>query len=242
MGVTQTKKTVCIIAAGGTGSRLKSTEDKPYVRINGVPLIVRTVGIFNHLQSIDAVILSVHPEKIKKCKILMKKYGMHKVSAIVAGGATRQDSVYNGLCSAPPDTELVVIHDCARPFTVPSLVTKAVKSARKYGGAVVGVRAYDTLKRVDSRDIVEKTINRTIICHAQTPQVFSYPTLCEMYKKAKTQKLCATDDSFLYENYGGTVKMVLHDSCNMKITTAGDLKLAKLMFLDKNSGCKRRQS
>jgi len=226
-------KVVCIIAAGGSGTRLKSKVDKPYIVLGGKPLIIHTLGIFEKVKEVDAVILAVHPEKIALCGKLTRKYKIRKVSQIIAGGKTRQESVGNGLAAVPEGTAVVVIQDCARPFTDPKTVAESVRVARANGGALVGVPASDTIKRVGKDGFVEETLNRSMIWYAQTPQTFRFEEIKRCYELARKQKIQATDDTYLFELFGGQVKLVEAGSCNMKITTPGDLKIAEVMLREK---------
>jgi 2-C-methyl-D-erythritol 4-phosphate cytidylyltransferase len=221
------EKVVCIIAAGGSGTRLKSRTAKPYIVLNGKPLIIHTLGIFERTRSVDEVILAVHPAKIGLCGKLVRKYGIGKVSRIIAGGKTRQESVYNALAAAPGETAIVVIQDCARPFTGPETVEASVRAARKYGGALVGVPASDTIKRVGADGTVEGTLNRKMIWYAQTPQTFRFAEIKKCYETARKKNVEATDDAYLFELFGGRVKMVCAGSCNMKITNPEDVEIAK---------------
>ncbi|HRZ86990.1 MAG TPA: 2-C-methyl-D-erythritol 4-phosphate cytidylyltransferase, partial [bacterium] len=132
-------KVICIVAAGGSGQRLKSRVAKPYVKIAGVPLIVRTLRVFDAIKAIDGIVVAVEPARIASCRKLLRAHGIAKLIDVVAGGETRQGSVYNGLQAAPEDTEIVLIQDCARPFTDKASVIASIRAAREFGGAVVGV-------------------------------------------------------------------------------------------------------
>lgn len=226
-------KVVCIIAAGGSGMRLKSKIDKPYIVLGGKPLIMHTIGIFERVKEVDEVILAVHPKKIALCAQLIRKNKIRKVSQIIAGGKTRQESVQNGLAAVPEGTAVVIIQDCARPFTDPRIVAESIRVARKYGGALVGVPASDTIKRVGKDGFVEGTLNRNMIWYAQTPQTFRFAQIKRCYELARAQKIQATDDAYLFELFGGRVKMVEAGSCNMKITTPGDVEVAKYLLAKK---------
>lgn len=223
-------KVVCIIAAGGSGTRLKSKIDKPYIVLGGKPLIIHTLGICERVEAVDEVIIAVHPKKIDLCAQLIKKYKIRKVSQIIAGGKTRQESVYNGLAAVPEGTSVVIIQDCARPFTDPQVVAESVRVARKYGGSLVGVPASDTIKRVGKDRFVEGTLNRAMIWYAQTPQTFRFAEIKRCYEQAKKKGIVATDDAYLFELFGGRVKMVEAGSCNMKITTPADIEVATYLL------------
>ncbi|MFC2149489.1 2-C-methyl-D-erythritol 4-phosphate cytidylyltransferase [Candidatus Auribacterota bacterium] len=226
--------TVAIVAAAGSGKRLKSRTDKPFVKINGIPLVIHTLRIFDRTRSVDQVILAVDPKHVSKFGAMLKEYGIKKVVRIVAGGKTRQASVYNALKSAE-DSAIVIVHDCARPFTGVSLVEKTIRTAKRCGGAIAAERARDTIKRVGAGGIIDDTLNRKIIWCAQTPQVFRFADLVAAYERAGVKNIKATDDSFLIEIFGGKVKVVESGSCNMKITTKDDLLYAENILRQKTT-------
>ncbi len=213
-------KTIAIIVAGGKGKRMG--RPKQFLKIAGKPMLWLTLLAFQACKEVDGIIVVVSNEDIPK----VKRFKFNKILAIVAGGKERQDSVYNGLKALPNDTEIVAIHDGARPFIAPNTVTKAVEAAKRWGAVVVGVPMKDTIKVVGSRElIVGSTLKREELWSAQTPQIFRKEVLLKAYKKGYN-KYSVTDDATLVERLGIPVRMVMGDYSNLKITTPEDLLVA----------------
>ena len=226
-------KIQAIIPAAGTGTRLKAKEDKPLVILNGQPLALYSLLAVEKCQAIDSVIVVVNERHLKIFKGLIKKFNLKKVKKVVAGGTRRCDSVKNGLAVLDPDTDVVVIHDGARPLVSPGLIEKAVSLMKKESAVVVAVPVTPTIKRVDPKNLyVQETLLRDTLWEVQTPQVFRKDILL----KAHEQMLCCdpTDDAVLVEKMGVRVKVIRGDYRNIKITIQADLAVAKTFLLKKS--------
>ncbi len=150
-----------------------------------------------------------------------------EVTAVVAGGATRQESVRRGLAVIPDDAALVVCHDAARPFASPTLYDGVVRAVSgEVPGAVPGIRIPDTVKRVASGRVAE-TLSRDELILVQTPQAFDGSALRETHERAATEGWEATDDAMLLERAGLRVAVVPGEELNFKITTEADLRRAE---------------
>ena len=206
-----------IITAAGYGKRMG--KPKQFLPILGRPLLEWTVSVFKKIKEINQIILVVNKEDIKSAENL----GVE----VVEGGKERQDSVKNGLDRVAEDTDLVLIHDGARPLITREIILKAIKECEKHGAVIVGVPVKDTIKKVQAEDIILETIDRTSLWAAQTPQVFKYAIIKRAYDNIKG---IATDDSKLVEDLGYKVKMILGSYENLKITTPEDLILAEAML------------
>jgi len=214
-------KVSVIITAGGRGKRMG--KPKQFLEILKKPMLEWTLKAFESLDIISEIILVVSKENFKKAK----KYG-HKTTI---GGKERTDSVRNGLKLVAKDSDIVVIHDGARPLVTKEIIELAIKTAKRHGACVVGVPVKDTIKKVKEGKSnlveIEETIDRSKIWQAQTPQVFLKSLIEKGYKKAKGPK---TDDSNLVENLGVKVKMIMGSYENIKVTTPEDLAVAESIF------------
>jgi len=215
-------KTIAIIVAGGQGKRMG--KPKQFLRIAGRPMLAWTLRAFQESRVVDGIILVVAKDQLAKARRLK----FSKVLKVVAGGKERQDSVRHGLKELPASTEMVVIHDGARPAVSKELIEKSVKAARRFGAAVAGVPVKDTLKLVNSgRWTVDRTLDRGRVWQAQTPQTFKASLIRKAYAKVRGK---FTDDAMLVERMGIPVKMVRGSYENFKVTTPEDLKLMEAVL------------
>lgn len=201
-----------ILLAAGQGKRLGFK--KQFVKLGGKPLYMhsleKVLGIF------DEVILVLPKEDLGRVEL---PTGVKKV----AGGEERQDSVLEGLLEAKGD--IVIIHDCARPFATTEMFRK-VAQLEGVEGKITAIPVRDTIKQV-SEGMVIKTLDRSALWHAQTPQGFIKKVLLECHFRARNEGVVATDDSALLERYGYKVGVVMGSPLNIKITYPEDLDLAK---------------
>jgi 2-C-methyl-D-erythritol 4-phosphate cytidylyltransferase len=208
-------KTVAIIVAGGRGKRMG--RPKQFIKIAGKPMLEWTVGAFQRSKVIDGIILVVAKEQMP----LTNKLKFSKILKIVAGGKERQDSVRSGLEALPGTAEIVAIHDGARPMVTPGLIEDSIKAAKKYGAAIVGVPVKDTVKVASRKElVVNRTVDRSGLWAAQTPQTFKVSVIKKAYANLKE---IVTDDAMAVEKAGFPVKMVRGSYKNIKITTPEDL-------------------
>src|SRR3990170_9054505 len=174
-----------IIVAAGSGKRMKSKIPKPFISINGKPIIIHTLEKFRNIPCIKEIILVLQKNDINW---VIKKYGnvlaKLNVTKIVAGGKRRQDSVYNGLISSNINSDLIIIHDVVRPFVTKEIILSAINTAKKYGAAVPAIPAKDTIKLIGQNNIVKNTFNRQSLYQVQTPQVFKRAILLKAYRKS----------------------------------------------------------
>jgi len=225
-------KTVAIITAAGQGKRMG--RPKQFIKIAGRPMLWWTLSVFQKTKAIDEIILVINAEE----KNQTKGFKFSKIKKVVAGGGERQDSVNNGLKALPENTEIVVIHDGARPLVTAGMIEAAIHQAKKHGAAVVGVPVKDTIKLVNPKPgTVIRTLSRDRVWAAQTPQVFKRGLIMRAYQKYGKQKV--TDDAMLVEKMGKPVKMLMGSYLNLKITTPDDLLLAEAL-LGKKTDKRRR--
>lgn len=223
-----------IVPAAGSGSRLGSKTPKPYVLIAGVPLIIRTLQALEFkVQKRYETVVAVEANAIGKTQKMIQRFGM-KRCRVIAGGSTRAESVKLSFESLSGQTKLVVIHDGARPFLRNEPVAESIAEAQKMGAAILAKQADATVKQVKSSgNLVDKTLDRSRIYMAQTPQIFTTEILHKSYRKMQTRYKNFTDEAGLVEVAGFSVKVVSGSSMNFKITTPEDLKMAKLLIKHK---------
>jgi 2-C-methyl-D-erythritol 4-phosphate cytidylyltransferase len=221
-------KTLSIIPAGGAGRRMGGGVPKQYLPLAGIPVLARTLRVFQDSSCIDEIILAVPEADIPEVRYaIVEKYGLSKVGLILAGGRERQDSVRNALLQVRTDQGIIVVHDGVRPFVTALLIEQVVATARQYGAVSVGVPVKDTVKEVNADGWVEKTLNRKRLWLTQTPQAFHREILLAAYKKAEEDGIAATDDASLVERMGIPVRMIPGDDANIKLTTAEDMILGE---------------
>lgn len=218
-----------IVPAAGRGTRLGLRSKKPFVLIKGKPIIAHTLERLNRSPVIDAIVVAAEKECLGRLRSIIKVFSLDKVSAIVAGGSTRFESVRNCLAEIGPEYDTVIIHDGARPFVADSIISEAVRAARKHGACAVCVLENDTVKLAPSGSVVLRTLDRKEIYRAQTPQAFRREILMDAYKRGQTSAH-PTDDSELVEKAGYRVRIIAGSYANIKITTREDLELAKVLL------------
>jgi 2-C-methyl-D-erythritol 4-phosphate cytidylyltransferase/2-C-methyl-D-erythritol 2,4-cyclodiphosphate synthase len=211
-----------IIAAGGRGSRFGSTQPKQLLALGGVPILKRTVDAFLLGYPFDEVIVALPEELAANPPSYLDDV------MVVAGGARRQDSVANAFREVAPSSQVIVIHDAARPLVTASLIERTVDAAFKHGAAIAALQARDTVKRGDAARVIRGTLPREEIFLAQTPQAFRVGVLRDALAIASTA-MNATDEAMLAEAAGHHVHLVEGDPRNLKITTPEDMMLAEAM-------------
>lgn len=214
-----------VIAAGGSGTRMDGNVPKQFVRIGGIPIIVRTLLKFETCSDIDEIIVVVRDCDIETVKILLDEYKITKLTRIVKGGATRQASVLNGINAA--SGRFVFIHDAARPFVTPEQISEVVNETHRFGAAALGVPIKDTLKTVKKDGMISETVDRENKYSIQTPQGFEIEMIRAAHREAERKGVSVTDDCALAELSGASVKVVEGSSLNIKLTTPEDIILAE---------------
>lgn len=214
-----------VIVSAGNSTRMGGI-NKQFLELDGAPVIVNTITMFQRSRLVDEIIIVTRESDIDEIANLVKKYDFYKVTNIVAGGETRQLSVYNGVVSTSENTDIVAIHDGARPLVSLNVIEGTIKAASEYGAAATGVKVKDTVKVVDDNDNIIDTPDRTYMRFIQTPQVFDKKLYLDAVKTVENS-INFTDDCKLLEAYGKTVKFVDGDYDNIKITTPEDIELAE---------------
>jgi 2-C-methyl-D-erythritol 4-phosphate cytidylyltransferase len=220
-----------VIAAAGRGSRMESSTNKQYMLLNSRPVIAYSLDFFEKLDVVDEIVIVTGENELDYCeREIIKPFKFKKVSAVIAGGKERQDSVWAGLQKLGADTEFVAVHDGARPLLTSAVLYRLLEEAEGWGAAIPGIASKDTLKAVDRDDFVRQTLDRTTIYSIQTPQVFKYEELMAAYRQSYEEDFRGTDDASLFEHFIGRVKVVEGDYNNIKITTPGDMLIAEALL------------
>ena len=211
-----------VIVAAGSASRMGGI-DKVMALLGGEPMIVRTVRAFQNCDAIASIVIVTREDLIRPISGLCRD--MSKVTAVVCGGSSRQESVHLG----PKGTKLAAVHDGARPLVSWQVIDRVVRAANTYGGAAPAIAVKDTIKVVKG-GLVESTPDRASLQAVQTPQVFDFDLLRGALKKAEEDKAQVTDDCSAVERLGMKIKIVEGDERNLKVTTPMDLKIAELLL------------
>jgi 2-C-methyl-D-erythritol 4-phosphate cytidylyltransferase len=224
-------KTAAIIPAAGSSKRMQNNISKQYLLLDGIPVLARTLGVFQRSPEIDEIFLIVPKRDVEFVRNgIVDRYGMSKVSKILAGGKERQDSVRNGINALGNDHDIVVIHDGVRPFISQELVHTAILEASRAQAVTVGVPVKDTVKSIDRHGIVAETLNRKHLWLTQTPQAFERDIIRKAYEAAYRDNYYGTDDASLVERIGVKVMMIRGSYDNIKITTQDDIMLAEILI------------
>jgi len=202
--------------------------------LNGVPILVHTLRVFQKSSVISDIVLVVPQDDLSFIREqIVEKYGLTKVTAVVVGGRERQDSVRNGLAAISSACDIVVVHDAVRPLVTEEMIAHVVAAAVGDGAASLGVKAKDTIKEAGDGNLVERTLPRQNLWQTQTPQAFQYDLLCRAYEGAARDNYYGTDDASLLERIGAKVRMVAGSYENIKITTPEDVMLAEAFLKEK---------
>ena len=230
-------KIAAIIPAAGSGSRMGLPSPKQFFELEGTPILIHTLRVFQQIESIGFVIVVVPLESCAWAEEQVQKNQLSKVFKVVAGGKHRQDSVLAGLEVLPQEVELVLVHDGVRPFVPLSVIENCLKEAEKGGAAMAAVPVKDTLKSVSIDRVIEQTIDRSGIWQAQTPQAAKVSVLKKAFAAAAKHKdFIATDEAALLERINFPVKVVEGSEKNIKITRPEDLVLAKAILVESREG------
>ena len=219
-----------ILVAAGKGTRMGTGVDKLFLKVAGRPVVAHTWQRFEDAKCIGEIILVVRKGRQRKFKELAAKFRFKKPFSIVTGGAERQDSVWNGLEALSPVSEVVAIHDAARPCVSGDLIAATIEAARKTGAAVAAQPVTDTIKESPDGKLIRRTLDRSKLWAVQTPQSFRVAVIRDAITTARSRKLNLTDDTAACELIGQPVRLVHGSRPNPKVTTPGDLPLIEMLL------------
>lgn len=214
-----------VVVAAGRGTRMGLDSPKVLLPIAGRPVLRWALEAFERCPQIDHVALVAAGEEVIAMRQRVKAWGMGKVKAVVPGGQTRTHSVMAGLAALPQDTDVVAIHDGARPCITPEDIARTLEAAKMWGGAAAGFPCRDTLQEVDEHGQVCSTPDRNAHWAVQTPQCFAYGPLCQAYEQALQSGESFTDDVAVARRAGIPVELVDCGPGNLKLTSPEDVAL-----------------
>jgi 2-C-methyl-D-erythritol 4-phosphate cytidylyltransferase len=232
-------KASAIIVAAGSGVRLGSGVPKAFVKIGGRTMLAYSLDaigqVASQLHSIDEVVIAVPEGFEDAARAETAAAGLGVPVKITPGGIERQDSVRIALGLTSAESELVIVHDAARPIAPPALFEACIGRAARVGAAIAAIPVADTLKRVNDGAIAA-TVARTGLWQAQTPQAFRRDLIVAAHQRAVDEGIVATDDADLVERTGVRVEVVEGSTANVKITTPSDLAIVEAIIAARKSG------
>lgn len=223
-----------IITAGGSGTRMGGVA-KQFMNICEIPCIVYSLKAFQSCPEINEIIVVCRQGDEETIRTLCENYGISKLSAVVPGGATRQQSVANGFAAVCEKSDFVAIHDAARPLILSKHISMLLKNARRYGAACAAMKVSDTIKRARGEMILE-TVSRDDLYSVQTPQVFKTDLYRVSLALFQNDPFDCTDDCSLAEHAGFPIRLCELDHPNFKITTPQDLLTVESIIKERNHG------
>jgi 2-C-methyl-D-erythritol 4-phosphate cytidylyltransferase len=239
-------KVIAIIPAAGLGTRMtsapgakerKTASSKQFMELNGTPVLIHTLREFAQSSQIDEIIVALRKTEIEPFRSRLQGESpdiRNRDIVLLEGGNNRQQSVANALAAtAASADDVVLVHDAVRPFVTQEIIHDVIAAASKYGAAITGMPAVDTVKQVERTAegaIIKATIPREKIVMAQTPQGFRYEVLKKAFDEAIADGFVGTDEASLVERLGHQVAVVMGSLQNIKITTPADLELAEFFL------------
>jgi 2-C-methyl-D-erythritol 4-phosphate cytidylyltransferase len=236
-------KVVAIIPAAGLGTRMASAPSargkkpaatKQFTELGGTPILIRTLRKFAASPEVSEIYMALRGNEIAGFRARLEKEAkdiLQKKIHLVEGGEHRQDSVANAMRSvSATDDDIVLVHDAVRPFVTEEIIHNVIQAAQKFGAAIAGVPAVDTVKHVERTSdgaLITATLQRERVVMAQTPQGFRYDVLKKAFDEAAADGFVGTDEASLVERSGHAVAVVMGSVRNMKITAPADMELAE---------------
>lgn len=218
-----------VIVAAGTSSRMEGI-DKQQALLQEIPVVVRSIILFQECPMISEIVLVCREEQIADYYRLLQDYELSKVTSVVKGGAQRQDSVFGGIAACSEAVDFYAIHDGARPLATRYEIEQCIAAALEFGAAAVGTPVKDTIKVCGADGFIQSTPNREQLFAIQTPQIFAAPLYREAMARAVESHCVYTDDCQLVERTGNRVFVSPGSYQNIKITTPEDIAVAQAIL------------
>ena len=222
--------TSAVIAAAGSSVRFGGELTKQMTELCGAPIVVHTLLAHQKCDCIHEIIIVAKKEEVGEYERLCEEYGITKVSAVITGGFTRQDSVLKGLDAVSKKSKFIAISDAARCLITPHQIELVCRAAYKYSAATAAHNSTDTVKIADSKGFIESTSDRKTVWLAQTPQVFKTKLYRAAAYTALKKGFDGTDDNMLVENINHPIRLVECGTQNIKITTRDDMVFAEALL------------
>jgi 2-C-methyl-D-erythritol 4-phosphate cytidylyltransferase len=221
-------KHYAIIVAGGSGTRMHSAVPKQFLLLNGTPVLMHTINVFNSCDASPEIIVVLHPNSHEYWQSLCEEHDFTIPHQLVSGGDTRFHSVRNGINAIDDDDAIIAIHDAVRPLVTKEIIDESYDCAEKYGNAIVAIKSRDSVRQI--KDNRSQSLNRDEIYLIQTPQTFQSAQLKNAYHQPYQESF--TDDASVVEQTGVNINLISGSYQNMKITYPEDVAIAE--FLLKN--------
>ena len=224
-----------VMSSGNKGAKTKKGQpSKQFTELAGTPILIHTLRKFASVDAVSEIWIALRENEIEGFRERMRteaKDVLDKKIELVAGGEHRQQSVHHALdaVSASPD-DIVLVHDAVRPLVTAEIIHEVIEAAKKYGAAIAGLPAVDTVKQAERTSegaIIKSTIPRAGVVMAQTPQGFRYSVIKKAFDEAAADGFTGTDEASLAERSGHEVAVVMGSPRNIKITNPGDMELAE---------------
>ncbi len=229
-------KICVIIPAGGVGRRMGEARPKQFLKLAGLPVLVRTIRIFRQLPEVTTIVVVAPAAYLEETRSLINRYFPTDTVRLTVGGESRQQSVRAGLAALPREAKLVAVHDGVRPLLTPELFRACIAGAAETGAALLAVPVKDTVKTVGGNHLVLGTVDRRELWLAQTPQVARRDLLEQAFAAAERDNYSGTDEAALLERIGCRVMVVPGLERNLKITRPEDLVLAEALLGERKGG------
>ncbi len=225
------------VPAAGSAIRMGLGYSKAYVDVAGKPLIARTVAALLASPFIDQLTVAVRPDEMALASgEIVEKLNLQGKVEVISGGEARQQTVDKLLAAAPPERDLVLIHDGARPLVSAKLIHEVLEAAAEWGAAIAAIPITDTVKESkNGGETVSGTVDRARLYRAQTPQAFHRDLIVSTHRRARKERWEVTDDASLMEQMGHEVRIVPGEERNIKITTLDDLELVRWIIQSQGS-------
>ncbi len=231
-----------VLPAAGEGSRMRAGmgrepagQPKQFLELGGRPVLIHALAALAGCPEIEAIVVAAPEELVSEVIKMIGRYGVGKVSLVVAGGQTRQESVRRGVAALDESCDYVLVHDGVRPLVDQATIRRVMTAAREHGAATAGLPARDTLAEVDRKNFIASLPERSRVWQVQTPQGFWRPLLVKAQEKAAAEGHVGTDEAGLLVRMGRPVALVEGSPLNIKLTTHHDLRLARAL-LGANAG------
>ncbi len=227
---------IAMIFAGGKGIRMGTGIPKQFLEINGKPILLHTLEIFQEHDMIDQIYVSVLEEYITKTKKLVKKYDLDKVVSIIPGGATAQDSIYNVLKEAEKNSDgsdIVLLHDGVRPFISYDTIKANIEGVEQYGNAITCTSCYETILLSKSGEKVDSVPYRKHTFAAQAPQSFRLADIIDAHEEIRKENPSyenMVDACTIMTTLGREVHMVPGNRGNIKVTSPEDVYMFRALI------------
>jgi len=225
---------IAIIFAGGVGTRMSSkSKPKQFLQVHGKPIIAHTINAFENADVIDGIIVVMVKEGIKYTHQIIQENSFKKVTAVIQGGKTGQQSIYFGLQKAKEiygDNCLVLIHDGVRPIIDTELIENNIFCAQKNGNAISGIKCIETVITLDDNNTCADVVDRSKAWHARAPQTFFLKDILKAHKKAIKDNLEFVDSCTMMYHYGAKLNIIECKRNNIKVTTREDYTLVRAYY------------